>query len=72
MAKTRKEVFLKTDITIAFSPDRLITTGVPVELEEVLGLKDGDWIVIKKVSPKDVEKKGLEDEFQLHSILPRG
>lgn len=65
----RKEVCLKSDITIAFSPDRLITIGIPVEMEEILGLQDGDWIVVRKLSSSEVEERGLERAYKLKQLI---
>lgn len=50
------EIYLRTDTTIAFSRDRRITIGVPLEMEERLGLEEGDWIAIRRLTPEEAEK----------------
>ena len=70
MAKKKQEIYLKTDVTIAFSVDRLITVGIPVEMEEQLSIKDGDWIAIRRLMPKEIEALKLEAKFQGMGFVP--
>lgn len=63
MDTEEKEIYLKTDITIAFSVDREVTIGIPVNMEEQLEIKDGDWIAVRKLTPEEVEEMKLEEKF---------
>lgn len=68
----KKEIYLKTDITIAFSLSCQVTIGIPIEMEEYLELEYGDWIAIRKVPKEEVQKAELENSFSMKGLLPDG